>query len=200
MLRLVNSEYLKQVFDEIWKQVYSLCNYELEEFNGEDVVRFVVKHHTKETHVGTIEILLDYKKNGKDYEDLFKFSKTKEIKRKQKKTCIIQKVAILPEYQGGGYLEYLLNGMVYAIEKHDLDYAIAFIEPKLYLALKMMYGVEIFKPINPDTGKSAKRFEYKGDDVIPVVIDLKATLTKKEKLTWIRQYEDVAEVLLNSEN
>lgn len=184
MLKVVNNRYLKSKFDAIWKKVYEGCNYdyESESFKGdkEDVFRFVIQHLTKKFYVGTVEVVFNYQKNGKEYEDHYKYSELEELKNNLEKVCIIQKVCVKKEYQRDGYLSFILKGIFDVSNEKQLDYAVAFILPQLYVALKRDYGIVIYRP------KGSELFEYKGDKTLPVVIDLAATKKKVEKgeLRW----------------
>ncbi|WP_099354748.1 hypothetical protein [Fredinandcohnia onubensis] len=185
MLQIVNSEELQDAFDKIWMKVYSEKNYDLEPYQGKDVYRFLVQHKQNNSYVGTIEIILNYCKNGNSYEQLFPFSKLDEVSEHINKVIIIQKISIKSELQREGYLEFLLYTLYILTKQYNLKYGIAFIEPKLYLALKMIYSISVKKVGN--------KFLYKGDVVIPVVIDLHNTLNRENEITWLKNTKNIIE-------
>jgi hypothetical protein len=182
VLHIVSSDHLKKKFDEIWTSVYLKSNYELEPFNGDEVIRYLVKHREQELYVASIEVVFNYAKNGQDYDYLFAFSSLGEIKSDLEHTVIIQKVAILQEYQNQGYLEVLLYTLSLLKEEHNLRFGIAFIEPNLYLALKMLYRISV--------KRCGKKFLYKGDEVIPVLIDIRDTYNRTDELSWLKNLKN----------
>ncbi|MCA1031357.1 hypothetical protein LCL95_10000 [Bacillus timonensis] len=176
MIVKVNTKPLKEKFDLIYKKVYSGLNFELEDFYGQNVERYLIFKKDEGKYIGTIEIILNYKEHCKYYEGLYPFSKV--LSGDLTKTCIIQKVTILKDYEGKGYLISLLEAIYKTIIEYSLTHGVALIEPRLYLILKKRYKLSIKRP----TG--AKSFFYKGGTVVPVLIDLEKSMNFPMKMGW----------------
>jgi hypothetical protein len=82
-------------------------------------------------------------------------------------------------------LDRLLLAVSLYTELHNYPLCIGLIEPKLFIALQKFYRLPI--------EQVGRRMYYKGDDVIPFIIDVYSVNQNKNNFPWlIKCYEDVS--------
>ncbi|PLS17838.1 hypothetical protein CVD28_09055 [Bacillus sp. M6-12] len=171
MIKKVNSTLELNVFNSIWLQCWEEKGYEAE-FSEYVFGRYLVSNNDGE-HIGVFE----FKQLAHSLiDEEFPFTSFPFIKENFEKTFELDKLSILPAYRGGKVLSEMLSHMVKVSIENDISYFIALIEPKLYLALKRFYKVPI--------QKLGEAFFYKGDNVVPISIDLKLVINNLENFDW----------------
>ena len=97
------------------------------------------------------------------------------VKENRQQVIEIDKLSILKSYRGTAILPQLLFFMgTYALKRHRC-YFVALCEPNLFIALKREYHVPVEEIGTP--------FFYKGDNVIPILIDIKKAETQFKPIT-----------------
>ncbi|PLT32128.1 GNAT family N-acetyltransferase [Bacillus sp. V5-8f] len=171
MIKKVNSTVELNVFNSIWLQCWEEKGYEAE-FSEHVFGRYLVSNSAGE-HIGVFEFK---KLTHSLIDEEFPFTSFAFIKDNIEKTLELDKLSILPSYRGGKVLSEMLTHMIKVAVENDISYFIALIEPKLYLALKRFYKAPI--------QKLGDVFFYKGDNVVPISIDLKLVINNIENYDW----------------
>ncbi|REK52978.1 MAG: hypothetical protein C6W55_14595 [Thermobacillus sp.] len=84
----------------------------------------------------------------------------------------IDKYAALPEHRGK-YVDDLVAAAVLVAREHGIRWFVTLLEPLFCRAIKILYHPPM-TPLGPKTF-------YKGDDVIPVVMDVRDVVAHPEK-------------------
>lgn len=173
MINVVNTAKLKTAFDAIWETCWAEKGFEFEENPYADY--FV--YEEAGVNCGAFQ-LCDLTKLPLDDDSIYLTHPT--VRDNLHQVVEIDKLSILKTYRGNAILPQLLLFMAdYAME-HKKRYFVALCEPILYIALRRMYNVPMEKLGDP--------FFYKGDNVVPILIDIvkgksqfKDTTRKKQK-------------------
>jgi hypothetical protein len=161
-------------FNGIWMECWQEKGYDFE-FNAHQSDRFLIKD-SSEVWVGTVELQPYTLDEGTEINQAYPFNHLSLLKEDMLHTIIIDKVAILKEYRGKN-LDMLLSVVIHHAELHNQKYCVALLERLFYKALRYVYKV-------PFEMVGEKRF-YKGDHVIPSVINLHEIYTNKEQFDWL---------------
>lgn len=176
MFKRVESEVELAMFNGIWTTVWTEKGFELE-FSEEILERYVVI--TEEGYyVGTTEIK-PYSEDS-SINEIGPFHTHPMIQENLKKVAEIDKMAVLSSFRGQ-YIAELLSAIVHYAEKNGLTYFVMLLQPTLMRALRVSYHL----PIN----KVAGRVFYKGEDVIPSIVNVRDVYMNKERYSWIIQSE-----------
>ena len=170
-MEVVNNEYLLRVFNEIWTSVWNEKGFELEFSHESDKFLFKNRHHE---YAGTIEfkqlvasetwhipVIRDHPFIEANIQDVVEIDKVAIKAGSRRKDKIIEQI-----------LTQIVN---YSLS-HDVKGIVALLEPKFYLALRMVYKVPITKIGN--------KFEYKGDLVVPALLDCLSAKDSLETFSW----------------
>lgn len=169
VLKVTNEELTKR-FNRVWGKSWVEEGYELEFSNGEGVLQYLFTNELG-VDAGSLELKL----NPNEIMDEFNFL---NFVPEGSKLMEVDKLSILKEERGEGILDEILTTIVMAAEEHQVDYCIALIEPVFYRALRAFYKLPV--------QKAGKMFFYKGDDVVPMVIDAKKMIVIKEQFEWFK--------------
>ncbi|PZT54248.1 GNAT family N-acetyltransferase [Paenibacillus silvae] len=177
MFKSVENELEYAMFNGIWTTVWTEKGFELE-FSEKFLERYVVI--TEEGHyVGSIEI--------KPYtpesliNEIGPFWEHPLIKEDVSRVAEIDKLAILSTFRGR-YVADLLSAIVHYAEMKQISYYVMLLEPVLMRALRISYHVPI--------EKVAGRVFYKGEDVIPSIVNAREVYTHKERFPWLVNMEN----------
>ncbi|MCA1055235.1 hypothetical protein LCM10_09590 [Rossellomorea aquimaris] len=163
-----------EYFNGIWMECWQEKGYDFE-INPHHTARFLIKDPS-DVWVGTVEIQ-PYSLDGElEVNQAYPFNHKPLLLEDMFQTIIIDKVAILKEYRGKN-LNTLLSVIIHHAELHSQKYCVALLERVFYKALRNVYKVP-FEIIGE------MRF-YKGDYVIPSVINLQTIYSNKEQFDWL---------------
>jgi hypothetical protein len=161
----------QQQFNQIWEQCWKEEGFEFEYSENAEQFLFL----QKESPVGCVEI----KPYNPTIDATFPFSQAKSLKNALDKTYEIDKLSILKACRGKGMLEQILNFLVdFSIEK-DVSYFVALMNPKLYWSLKVLYRLPI--------QKAGHSFHYKGDKVVPIILNVRQASKQLDRYTWLKK-------------
>jgi hypothetical protein len=159
------------IFNRIWMAAWEEKGYELEFTETAD--RCLVEDELG-LFVGTVEFIPYVPLN--DIDQVFPFHSIEPIQNHSGKIVEIDKLALKKEYRGKN-LDRLLAVISQYTEYHDYHFCIGLIEPKLFIALKKFYRLPI--------EELGRRMYYKGDDVIPMIIDVSYANQNKNNFPWL---------------
>jgi len=184
LFKRVEGELELAMFNGIWTTVWTEKGFELE-FSEEVLERYVVI--TEEGHyVGTTEVK-PYSEES-SINEIGSFHKHPMIAEDMGKVAEIDKMAVLSTFRGQ-YVAELLSSIVHYAEMNGLTYYVMLLEPTLMRALRISYHV----PIKKISG----RVFYKGEDVIPSIVDVREVYMHKERYSWILHAETDLAVIPN---
>nr|WP_280521476.1 hypothetical protein [Paenibacillus mangrovi] len=160
------------MFNGIWTTVWLEKGFELE-FSRQILERYVVV--TDEGHyVGTTEIK-PYSSES-PINEVAAFDRHPKVINAVGVVAEIDKMALLRTYRGN-FLSDLLSALVEFGEKNKLKYFVALLEPVLLRALRISFQVPLEKVAN--------KIFYKGDYVIPTIVNVEEVYTHKDDYPWL---------------
>jgi len=173
MFKRVENEIELARFHSIWTTVWLEKGFELE-FTEQVLERIVIL--TKDgDYVGTTEIK-PYSIHESMINEAAPFAKHPKLIQAEGAVAEIDKMAMLRQYRGD-FIADLLSAVVYYGEESRLRYYVALLEPVFLRALRITFQI----PFEKVGGK----VYYKGDHVVPVIIDLEEVYNNKEQYLWI---------------
>lgn len=162
------------IFDNIWMSCWVEKGYEME-FSYGDIDRYIIKNDESQ-NIGTVE-LKDYSLNENNPMNLiYPFHKNNVIATSTKRMVEVDKVAILREHRGKN-LDRLLSVIVFHCKNNEISYCIVLLERLFYKALRNVYKVPLY--VDGD------KFFYKGDMVVPAIIDVEKMYRNSEEYNWL---------------
>ncbi|MGG0545236.1 hypothetical protein ABEY63_25520 [Priestia aryabhattai] len=153
----VNTNEEKEMFNGVWQTCWAEKGFEFEYFNTPYQYLFFKKNNP----AACVE-LKELKQGLTSY-----YASCKELKGKN--VVEIDKLSILNEYRSGNILLKIFSFLYEFAEAREVDYYVSIIEPNLYSSL-MERGFPFNQVDEP--------FYYKGDYVVPVVLDVQKALGK----------------------
>ncbi|PLT32532.1 hypothetical protein [Bacillus sp. V5-8f] len=155
-------------------------NYVLECVLG-DVTRYIVYNNLKQP-IGTAEAI-PYKPNGESYLDqFFPFKDLEIVKQNYKYIVEAEGLTIHPKFRGKHNLDRLLYTLVEHCRINNIKYAVALINPSLYVLLKRMYKIPIEKVGN----------EYISNfTAYPIIIDAQYMYKNIHQFSWLLKLYEV---------
>lgn len=173
MFKRVESKLELDRFNYIWTTVWMEKGFELE-YSDQSLERFMAVSEEGE-YVGTTEI-----KPYSIYESKINqeapFADHSKLILAEGAVAEIDKVAVLKEHRGH-FIADLLSAIAHFGEKNQLRYYVALLEPVFLRALRITFQIPFEKIGN--------KIFYKGDYVIPVIIDVREVYENKERYLWI---------------
>ena len=175
MFKVVENEVELAQFNGVWTTVWHECGYELE-FGDHVLDKNIILTENKEV-IGSNEIKCYYPDSRSYINTLAAFAQHPWVVQAEGKVGECDKVALLKNYRGKGmYIHDILKSICASALKHDLQYIVSLLEPVFMKALKRLFRVPMQQVGDP--------FFYKGDYVVPVVMDVGFVITHKEQFTW----------------
>lgn len=172
MFKRVENELEFAMFNGIWTTVWNEKGFEFE-FSEVFLERYVVV--TEEGHyVGSIEIKPYTEESSMN--EIGPFLENPWIREEMGHIAEIDKLAILSTFRGR-YVTDLLSAIVHYAEMNQISYYAMLLEPVLMRALRISYHVPI--------QKVGGRVFYKGEDVIPSIVNAREVYMNKERFTWL---------------
>jgi len=169
MLRRVVTEQDLAYYHFIWMTAWKEKGYEFE-FSSAVLERWLVVTPEGEP-VGTAEFR-PFLPGASAFEAIADIGRMPELVRNRLQVAEIDKYAILPEHRGK-YVDDLVAAAVLVARKHGIRWFVTLLEPMFCRAIRILYHP-------PMTQLGPKTF-YKGDDVIPVVIDVQDVKAHPER-------------------
>ncbi|GAB6552691.1 hypothetical protein bcgnr5378_05880 [Bacillus cereus] len=171
MYTKVQTEQEKVIFNGIWEECWNEKGFGLEYFQGTDQFIFWKDGQA----VGCVEIKKYSLKN-----EAFPFSGCEQLKGKFDTVMEVDKLSILKEFRGKGMLEDIMYFLSEYMKEKELTYFTALLEPRLYLTLKRSLLVE----------QVGEKLHYKGDDVVPSIINVHKAIQKLEEKKWYKELKE----------
>ncbi|MEC0370660.1 hypothetical protein [Paenibacillus chibensis] len=172
MFKRVENELELAMFNGIWTTVWLEKGFELE-FSDEILERYVVV--TDEGHyVGSAEIkpyCFDSSIN-----ETAAFDQHPVIRQAEGAVVEIDKMAVLNTYRGH-FISELLSATVEFAERNKIKYFVTLMEPVLQRALRISFQVPM--------EKISKKVFYKGDYVLPTIVNVKEIYSHKDRYSWL---------------
>ncbi|MEC0093339.1 hypothetical protein [Paenibacillus macquariensis] len=182
MFKRVESKFELDRFNHIWTTVWLEKGYDLD-FTEEVLERFVIVTEEGE-HIGTSEIT-PYSIHESEINQIAPFADHPKLIQAEGAVAIIDKMAVLKHYRGH-FIADLLSAAVLFGEENKLKYYVALMEPVFQRALRITFHV----PIEKVGGK----VYYKGDYVVPVIIDVEEVYNNKEQYPWIIYLQETSHI------
>lgn len=166
-------------FNHIWIECWNEKGYELEFNQNSD--KFIILDENGKV-IGTTEFI-KYEIGKNFCEDIYPFKDLQQIKNNHNRVIEIDKIALTKKFRGKNVQEILYTIYKYA-QENNIQFAIGLMEPIFYKAMKLFYKM-------PITKLSRKKF-YKGDWVIPVIIDCEYVLNNSQEYKWVSKLDDTS--------
>ncbi|WP_438347769.1 GNAT family N-acetyltransferase [Paenibacillus sp. FA6] len=180
MFKRVENELELARYHSIWTTVWLEKGFELE-FSEEVLERFVIVTSDGD-YVGTSEIK-PYSIHESMINEAAPFATHPKLIQAEGAVAEIDKMAVLKSYRGN-FIADLLSAAVHYGEKNRLRYYVALLEPVFLRALRITFQV----PFEKIGGKVF----YKGDHVVPVIIDLEEVCNNKEQYSWLTNSQEMS--------
>lgn len=171
MYKRVQTDRDRIQFDEIWEQVWKEKGFNLEYSERSD--QFIFQNE-QGTPTGSMEI----KRYTPDIEIYYPFSKHICISDFPNAIYEIDKVSILKESRRKRGLDSMILFLRDYTHLYGVKYFVALIEPSFYIAIRMLYRLPL--------QKLHDKFFYKGDMVIPILIDAEDIVLNESKYPLLR--------------
>ncbi|WP_028547242.1 hypothetical protein [Paenibacillus taiwanensis] len=160
------------MFQSIWRTVWKEKGFELE--SDQEVLHQMLITNEQGHCVGTIEYKPYHLTNNPihrvaDFQDQPEMALPARVVE-------IDKVALLREHRGPNIAR-LISAMLHYADKHDKDYFVCLLEPVFARALRVSFQIPM--------RQISDRVAYKGDDVIPTIIDVGKVRRNKHLYSWI---------------
>lgn len=177
MFKVVETELELARFNSIWTTVWLEKGFELE-FAEQVLERFIILSKDG-NYVGTSEIK-PYSIHESILNQSAPFADHPKLRQAEEGTVAeIDKIAVLNQYRGH-FIADLLAGSVLYGEDNKIRYYVAMMEPIFLRALRITFQVPF--------EKVGDKVFYKGDYVVPVIIDLEEMYNNKEQYSWINNF------------
>lgn len=180
MFKRVENKLELDKFNSIWTSVWMEKGYELE-FSEQVLERFVIVS-TDRSYVGTCEIK-PYSIHESMINESASFAEHPKLIQAEGSVAEIDKMAVLEEYRGL-FIADLLSAVVHYGEENQLRYYVALLEPVFLRALRITFKVPY--------EKIGSKVYYKGDYVVPVILDLEKVYKNKEQYSWITYLHELS--------
>lgn len=164
MLKRVTTEQDLAYYNFIWMTTWREKGYDFE-FSPVVLERWLVLTPGGEP-VGTAEFK-PFLPGSSAFETVADIGRMPELVENRRQVAEIDKYAVLPEHRGK-YVDDLAAAAFLVAREHGIRWFVSLLEPKFCRALRILY--------HPPMTVLGPRTFYKGDDVIPVVIDMKDVL------------------------
>ncbi|MCC3377351.1 hypothetical protein [Cohnella sp. REN36] len=173
MFKQVDNEMELALFNFIWMTAWREKGFEFE-FSTRVLGRYVVITPQGE-YVGSAEFK-PYAPGGGPLEEIAPFAFHPNVAADPSRVAEIDKIALLKEWRGD-YTSELLSSAVHFAQEYGYHYFVSLLEPVFYRALRITYRVPMEK-VGP------AKF-YKGDQVVPVVFDMKRMYENPSQYEWL---------------
>lgn len=188
MFKRVENEIELAMFNFIWMTVWREKGFEFE-FSPQPLDRYVVATPDGQ-YIGSAEFK-PYTPGEGQINSIASFHRHPCIAADPLKVAEIDKIAILKEFRGS-YISELLSSLVYFARQRGIHYYVSLLEPVFYRALRITFHVPMVK--------AGEKSFYKGDYVIPIIIDAKQVYTNPDKYEWLSYPYHTAEARLSEQN
>jgi hypothetical protein len=169
MLKRVTTEQDLAYYNFIWMTAWREKGYDFE-FSPAVLERWLVVTPGGEP-VGTAEFK-PFLPGVSAFESVADIGRMPELVRDRRKVAEIDKYAVLPEHRGK-YVDDLVAAAVLVAREHGIRWFVTLLEPTFCRAIRILY--------HPPMTELGPRTFYKGDDVIPVVIDVRDVAARPER-------------------
>jgi hypothetical protein len=169
MLKRVITEQDLAYYNFIWMTAWREKGYDFE-FSPAVLERWLVTT-PEDQPVGTAEFK-PFLPGISSFESVADIGRMPELVRDRRQVAEIDKYAVLPEHRGK-YVDDLVAAAVLVAREHGIRYFVTLLEPVFCRAIRILYHPPMIQ-LGPKTF-------YKGDDVIPIVIDVQDVAANPER-------------------
>ncbi|MHA0857134.1 GNAT family N-acetyltransferase [Paenibacillus sp. CMAA1364] len=178
MFKRVENELELARYHSIWTTVWLEKGFELE-FAEQVLERFVVVTNDGD-YVGTCEIK-PYSIHNNMLNEAAPFATHPKLIQAEGSVAEVDKMAMLESYRGNLIAD-LLSAAVQYGDQNRLRYYVALLEPVFLRALRITFNIPF--------EKLGQKVFYKGDHVIPVLIDIEKIYSNKEQYSWLTNSQE----------
>ncbi|GIP18521.1 hypothetical protein J40TS1_41630 [Paenibacillus montaniterrae] len=183
MYKSVENEVELALFNGIWTTVWREHGYELE-FSENALERNIIFTEKGEA-VGTSELKPYYEDSRSSINEVAPFALHPWVLQAQGKVGESDKIALLSSYRGKGtYTDDVLSSICASAAKFNLTCMVSLLEPVFMRALRILYKVPM--------QKLGEKTFYKGDYVVPAVMDVGYINEHPEQFTWYKKFATAA--------
>lgn len=179
MYKRVENSIELTMFNFIWMTAWREKGFEFE-FSEDVIDRYLIIAEDGQ-YAGSAEFKR-YKPGVSEIDHIAPFYLHPKVSEDYNQVAEVDKIALLPEFRGK-YTSDLLSSIVYFAYKNGIRYLITLLEPVFYRALKITFHIPMEK-------LGSKTF-YKGDDVLPTIIDMSYLIRHRERFVWLNLGEDL---------
>lgn len=174
MISRVENEREQKIFDSIWMEVWDEKGFEHETTEGEAYLLYV-----EEQPAGTVQFIPYDPEQASELHRVFDFSEIERVRNSGGRVFIIDKFAIVKAFRSTSALDLLMFSLFEYAEKRRQLYAVALLDPLLYRLIRFHYHFKV--------ERVGGRTEYKGAEVIPILIDSRYFLDRKGEFDWYKE-------------
>lgn len=175
MYKTVENELELAIFNGIWTTVWREKGFDLE-FSELVLAQNIISTENGD-YVGTAEIKPYFTDFRSEINKFAPFSEHPCIIATSDKIAEVDKIALLKTYRSKGeHVANILSSIIYSATKLKVNYVVTLLEPVFMRALKVTFKI-------PMERVGEKTF-YKGDYVIPAIIDIGYMIKHIEKFSW----------------
>lgn len=182
MYKKVENELELAIFNGIWTTVWSEKGYELE-FSDTVLERNIISTVAGD-YVGTSEIKPYYGDDRSEINKLAPFSNHPWVQSSNYIGVEIDKIAVLKSYRtDGNHISQILSSVIHSTKPLNIKYGVTLLEPIFRRALKITFKIpmEIV----------GEKIYYKGDYVVPTIIDLSYIANHLDQFSWYKAPKEV---------
>jgi len=169
MLKRVTTEQDLAYYNFIWMTAWREKGYDFE-FSSAVLERWLVLTPEGEP-VGTAEFK-PFLPGVSAFESVADIGRMPELVRHRDRVAEIDKYALLPEHRGK-YVDDLVAAAILVAREHGIRWFVTLLEPLFCRAIRILY--------HPPMTVLGSRTFYKGDDVLPIVIDVEDVAAHPER-------------------
>ncbi|MFZ3589345.1 hypothetical protein ACOI1C_08715 [Bacillus sp. DJP31] len=174
MYKKVNTSEELTIYNNIWMECWEEKGYEIDFYDGV-AERFLISNSSG-VYVGTIEVKEYTLNEENEINTVYPFHELDYLKENMLQTIEVDKAAILKEHRSENLHTIIKVIGDYAM-KHKTIYCVGLFEEAFFTSLRDVYKIPIIAVGDP--------FFYKGDDVIPTLINLKEVFLNIDKYSWL---------------
>lgn len=163
------------IFNKLWEESCIEKGYEFESTSSNSELFLIYKNEDKP--IGTVECV-PYDKSDNNCNKVFPFHSLEIVNQNPTKIFEIDKVSLLKNERGPHLSKILEVIYTYAVY-NNYSYGIALLEPVFFRALKIFYKL-------PLESVTEEMIFYKGDNVIPSIINFEIIKSNIQGFEWIR--------------
>jgi hypothetical protein len=165
-----------EIFDSIWIPAWKEKGFDLECLLGH-VDRYLI-HNSDNEYIGSVSFR-PYNFDS-TIDDVYPFHQNNIVKQNIGHIIEIDNLAILKEYREVKNLAKVVVTLVEYAKVHEFNYYIATADYAFYKAVHKFYPTSLY-PLH-------KRINYRGNNLVPIIIDIQHTIANIDKYKWLHDF------------